>query len=49
MVETEIHPVGSDESTRPAPYDFPHQRDALAFLSEAVEALLVLGCTIAHE
>jgi hypothetical protein len=49
LVELEIHPVGSDESERPAPHVFAHQRDALAFVSEAVEALLVLGCDIAHE
>ena len=48
VVEAEIYPVGvaSAEPARPGPYRFADAREATAFVTEAVEALMYLGCDV---
>ena len=46
VVEAEIFPAGVAESTRPGPYTFADAREATVFVTEAVEALMYLGCDI---
>ncbi len=48
IVEAEVFPIGvaSSEPTRPGPYTFANAREATAFVTEAVEALMYLGCDI---
>jgi hypothetical protein len=48
VVEAEVFPagVGSSEPARPGPYTFGDAREATAFVTEAVEALMYLGCDI---
>jgi hypothetical protein len=48
VVEAEVYPVGvaSGEPARPGPYTFADAREATAFVTEAVEALMYLGCDI---
>ena len=41
-----MFPSGSAEPTRPGPYTFADAREATAFVTEAVEALMYLGCDI---
>ena len=49
VVETEVYPVGSQtgaEALRPGPYTFASAAQATQFVTEAVEALMVLGCDV---
>ena len=46
VVETEVYPAGSAGATRPGPYTFANAHEATAFVTEAVEALMYLGCDI---
>ena len=46
VVETEVFPSGNAQSVRPGPYTFADAREATAFVTEAVEALMYLGCDI---
>ena len=48
VVEAEVFPVGinNPEPARPGPYTFGNAREATAFVTEAVEALMYLGCDI---
>ena len=50
VVEAEVFPSGlgglSAEPTRPGPYTFASAVEATAFVTEAVEALMYLGCDI---
>jgi hypothetical protein len=46
VVEAEVFPPGSATTTRPGPYTFADSREATAFVTEAVEALMYLGCDI---
>jgi len=48
VVETEVYPQSgrSTEPTRPGPYTFADAHQATAFVTEAVEALMVLGCDV---
>jgi hypothetical protein len=48
VVEAEVYPAGvmGSEPTRPGPYTFTDAREATAFVTEAVEALMYLGCDI---
>jgi hypothetical protein len=48
VVEAEVYPQGgrSTEATRPGPYTFADANQATAFVTEAVEALMVLGCDV---
>jgi hypothetical protein len=48
VVEAEVYPQGgrNTEATRPGPYTFADAQQATAFVTEAVEALMVLGCDV---
>jgi len=46
VVEAEVFPAGSAQPQRPGPYTFADAREATAFVTEAVEALMYLGCDI---
>ena len=48
LVEAEVYPVGGNtgEAVRPGPYTFANAGDATQFVTEAVEALMVLGCDV---
>ena len=48
VVEAEVFPQGgvAAESVRPGPYTFANAHQASAFVTEAVEALMCLGCDI---
>ena len=45
-VEAEVYPHGSTQMTRPGPYTFGDAHQASAFVTEAVAALMYLGCDI---
>jgi hypothetical protein len=49
VVEAEVYPVGAATAMRPGPYTFADSRQATAFVTEAVEALMYLGCDILAE
>jgi hypothetical protein len=51
VVEAEVWPANGAAATalRPGPYTFRDARSATAFVTEAVEALMVLGCDILAE
>jgi hypothetical protein len=48
VVEAEVFPMGSgdDKAMRPGPYTFADTRQATAFMTDAVEALMYLGCDV---
>jgi hypothetical protein len=49
IVETEVYPVGgpgNGDAVRPGPYTFANAAQATQFVTEAVEALMVLGCDV---
>ena len=47
VVEAETYPPGlPGEPRRPGPYTFADVREATAFVTEAVEALMCLGCDV---
>jgi hypothetical protein len=48
IVETEVYPLGSPggDTVRPGPYTFANAAQATQFVTEAVEALMVLGCDV---
>ena len=45
-VEAEVYPHGTTQQTRPGPYTFADAHQASAFVTEAVAALMYLGCDI---
>jgi hypothetical protein len=51
VVEAEVYPAGVPTTTpeRPGPYTFANPQQATAFVTEAVEALMYLGCDIHAE
>ena len=46
IVETEVFPPNAVTAIRPGPYTFADSRQATAFVTEAVEALMYLGCDV---
>jgi hypothetical protein len=46
VVEAEVFPAGAPEAVRPGPYTFSDAHQATAFVTEAVEALMYLGCDV---
>jgi hypothetical protein len=46
VVETEVFPPNAVTAIRPGPYTFADSRQATAFVTEAVEALMYLGCDV---
>jgi hypothetical protein len=50
VVEADVYPAaGSGDPVRPGPYTFASANEATAFVTEAVEALMYLGCDISAE
>ena len=46
VVEADVYPISSPGGTKPGPYTFGDAAQATAFVTEAVEALMYLGCEI---
>ena len=49
VVQTEVYPTGAAhgaDPVRPGPYKFANAAQATQFVTEAVEALMVLGCDV---
>jgi 2-keto-4-pentenoate hydratase len=46
VVEAEVFHIGSAQPLQPGPYTFADAREATAFVTEAVEALMYLGCDV---
>jgi hypothetical protein len=46
VVETEVFPPSGTTALRAGPYTFADARQATAFVTEAVEALMYLGCDV---
>ena len=46
VVETEVFPPNASTALHPGPYTFANSRQATAFVTEAVEALMYLGCDV---
>lgn len=46
VVEAEVYPQGTTQLARPGPYTFADAHQASAFVTEAVAALIYLGCDI---
>ena len=46
VVETEVYPPDAVTAMRAGPYTFADSRQATAFVTEAVEALMYLGCDV---
>ena len=48
IVEAEVYPAGgaTGETVHPGPYTFANAVQATQFVTEAVEALMVLGCDV---
>jgi hypothetical protein len=49
VVEAEVFPVGSHEAVQPGPYTFADAAQATAFVTEAVESFMYLGCDVFAE
>jgi hypothetical protein len=49
IVEAEVFPAGSSETVQPGPYTFADAAQATAFVTEAVESLMYLGCDVYAE
>ena len=48
VVETEVYPAAGDP-VKPGPYTFADAAQATAFVTEAVESLMYLGCDVFAE
>jgi hypothetical protein len=46
VVETMVYPPNATSALRAGPYTFADSRQATAFVTEAVEALMYLGCDV---
>lgn len=48
VVEAEVYPAGArtTEAVRPGPYTFADAASAVAFVTEAVESFMYLGCDV---
>jgi len=49
VVEAEVFPSGSVDAVLPGPYTFADAAQATAFVTEAVESLMYLGCDVFAE
>jgi hypothetical protein len=49
IVEAQVFPVGSTDTVHPGPYTFANASQATAFVTEAVESLMYLGCDVYAE
>jgi hypothetical protein len=46
VVEADVYAPNAAEVSRPGPYTFANAQQATAFVTQAVEALMYLGCDI---
>jgi hypothetical protein len=46
VVEAEVYPVGTQDVVHAGPYTFGDAAQATAFVTEAVESLMYLGCDV---
>ena len=46
VVEAEVFPSGTHDVVKPGPYAFADAAQATAFVTEAVESLMYLGCDV---
>ena len=46
VVEAEVFPDAATDAVKPGPYTFANAAQATQFVTEAVEALMVLGCDV---
>jgi hypothetical protein len=46
VVQAEVSPQGTNQLVKPGPYTFPDAHQASAFVTEAVAALMYLGCDV---
>ena len=49
VVEAEVYPAGSATAVTAGPYTFADAAQATAFVTEAVESLMYLGCDVYAE
>jgi hypothetical protein len=49
VVEAEVYPPGTHDAVKPGPYTFADAVQATAFVTEAVESLMYLGCDVFAE
>jgi hypothetical protein len=49
VVEAEVFPVGTQDTVRPGPYTVADAAQATAFVTEAVESFMYLGCEVFAE
>ena len=49
VVEAEVFPAGGSDAVHPGPYTFADASQATAFVTEAVESLMYLGCDVYAE
>ena len=49
VVEADVFPAGSSDKVQPGPYTFANAAQATAFVTEAVESLMYLGCDVYAE
>ena len=49
VVEAEVFPASGGFPERPGPYTFADERQAGAFVTDAAEALMYLGCDVADQ
>ena len=49
VVEAEVFPQSGGFPSRPGPYTFADERQATAFITDAVEALVYLGCDLTEQ
>ena len=49
VVEADVFPAGSTDAVQPGPYTFADAAQATAFVTEAVESLMYLGCDVYAE
>jgi len=49
VVEAQVFPANGVPVLQPGPYTFASAHEATAFVTEAVEALMYLGCDIAAQ
>ena len=49
VVEAEVYPAGTQDTVKPGPYTFADAAQATAFVTEAVESLMYLGCDVFAE
>ena len=49
VVQAEVFPPGGAESVHPGPYNFADVNQASAFVTEAVNSLMHLGCDVFAE